>query len=71
MNIVTLNDKNKNCDRAKQYYREANAWALEHCSSYDGHEVIDVSDFSYEHDVLALDTFKNEQDSVMFILWWR
>ena len=70
MTIITLNDKNKNWDQASQYYRDANSWALENCASYDGHEVIDVSDFSYEHDLLAQYTFKNEQDSFMFILRW-
>ena len=65
-----LNDKNKTHTQALEYYRDANIWALEHCLSYDGHEVVDVSDFSYEHDLLAQYTFKDEQDVVIFTLRW-
>jgi hypothetical protein len=71
MKTVMLNDKNKTYEQALEYYDEADVWALENCASYDGNEVVDVADFSYEYDVLAEYTFKNEEDAVMFLLRWK
>jgi hypothetical protein len=57
-------------DFAEQHFWNANLWALEHCSSYQGHNVQDVSDVSYIYDNLALYLFEDEQDALLFRLKW-
>jgi len=70
MRHIILNDGNKNYDQATQYFEEANLWARQHCASYQGCEVQDVSDFSDIHDMLAHYSFGNEKDVVIFQLRW-
>jgi hypothetical protein len=67
---VYLNDSNMSCDFAEQHFWNANLWALEHCSSYRGHNVQDVSDVSYQYDAIALYLFEDEQDALLFQLKW-
>ena len=68
---VYLNDSNMSYDFAEQHFWNANLWALEHCSSYRGHNVQDVSDVSYIYDNVALYLFEDEQDALLFRLKWQ
>lgn len=68
--LVTLNDRGLNWDQTLDYYERAAQWANEHCSSYLEKEIIDVADFSYEFDLLAVYRFANDQDAFMFQLCW-
>jgi hypothetical protein len=68
---VYLNDQNIKYEDAEQYFWSANQWALEHCSSYQGYSVQDVSDVSYIYDNIGLYLFKDEKDVVLFTLRWK
>jgi hypothetical protein len=68
---VYLNDAKVSYDFAEQHFWNANLWALEHCGSYKGHNVQDVSDVSYYYDNIALYLFENEQDALLFRLRWQ
>jgi hypothetical protein len=67
---VYLNDAKMSYDFAEQHFHNANLWAREHCRSYRGHDVQDVSDVSYYYDNIALYLFEDEQDALMFRLKW-
>lgn len=71
MNIVYLNDEGLTHNQAVDYYNDADKWAKANCPSYVGNEVVDVSDFSYTHDLLAQYKFKDEKDVIMFTLKWQ
>jgi hypothetical protein len=67
---VFLNDAKMDYDQSEIYFHNADHWALEHCQSYKGHNVQDVSDVSYQYDNIALYLFEDEQDALMFRLKW-
>jgi hypothetical protein len=67
---VYLNDRDLSYDFAEQHFLNADLWAREHCASYRGHDVQDVSDFSYQHDLIALYFFEEERDALLFRLKW-
>jgi hypothetical protein len=67
---VYLDDRNLSYNFAEQHFSDADLWAREYCASYQGHNVQDVSDFSYQHDFIALYLFKEERDATMFMLRW-
>jgi hypothetical protein len=67
---VYLNDANMSYDFAEQHFHNADFWAREHCSSYRGHNVQDVSDVSYQYDNIALYLFEDEHDALLFRLKW-
>ena len=67
---IYLNDANMNQDQSELYFMRADWWAREHCSSYQGHHVQDVSDVSYTHDYVALYTFADDSDATLFKLKW-
>jgi hypothetical protein len=68
---VYLNDAKMDYDFAEQHFYNANLWAREHCQSYKGHNIQDVSDVSYYYDNIALYLFEDEQDALMFRLKWQ
>lgn len=67
---IYLNDAKMNYDQSEIYFHNADRWAREHCRSYQGHNVQDVSDVSYIYDNVALYLFKDEQDALLFRLKW-
>lgn len=67
---VYLNDAGISYDFAEQHFHNADLWAREHCHSYKGHDVQDVSDVSYVYDNIALYLFGDEQDALLFRLKW-
>lgn len=52
------------------YFGEMDEWSKEHCSSYQGYEVVDTSDTSLIWDEVAEFKFGKEQDVLMFKLKW-
>jgi hypothetical protein len=70
MPSTTLNDKNLSYDAAWQHFYDADRWAQDHCSSYRGYSVQDVSDFSMLHDQIAVYEFAEEKDLLWFSLRW-
>lgn len=68
---VYLNDARMDWDESEVYFHNADAWAREHCRSYQGHNVQDVSDVSYVYDNIGLYLFNDERDATMFTLRWK
>jgi hypothetical protein len=68
---VFLNDSGQSYHEAEKRFWAANLWALDHCESYTGHNITDVSDVSRQWDYLARYTFRDEQDAVLFRLRWQ
>lgn len=68
---VYLNDAKMNYDEGEVYFHNADQWAREHCESYKGHNVQDVSDVSYVYDNVALYLFKQDKDAMIFKLKWE
>ena len=68
---VYLDDAKVSYDFAEQHFHNADIWAREHCQSYQGHDVRDVSDFSYTNDFIAFYLFEDEQDALIFRLRWQ
>jgi hypothetical protein len=68
---VYLNDAQMGYDESEVYFHNADQWAREHCASYRGHDIQDVSDVSYQYDNIALYLFEDERDQVMFELRWK
>ena len=68
---VYLDDSKIAYDDAEQYFTDAHDWAKKNCLSYKGHDVRDVSDFSYANDFIALYLFENEKDAMFFQLKWK
>lgn len=70
MITIMLNDEKMTYDESYLYFESAGVWAQENCQSFVDHEIVDVSDFSLTHDVLAQYQFKEEKDATMFLLRW-
>lgn len=70
MTDVWLNDSGHVIGGLKMF-AQADQWAQEHCQSYRGYEVTDVSDVSLVYDNVASYSFGNEQDALIFMLRWR
>lgn len=68
---VYLNDNNLDLDASELLFHNACEWAQDHCQSFYGHEIVDVSDFSYQYNSIALYQFGLEKDAVMFGLRWK
>lgn len=67
---VYLNDSDKSYEAAEQHFESAHRWAKKHCASYQKHEVMDVTDVSHTHDLVARYLFRDESDVVIFQLRW-
>jgi hypothetical protein len=68
---VLLNDeKFGNYDRARLHYIDASIWALKHCKSFQGYEIVDVADVSMIWDQVAEYRFTDERDVTLFKLTW-
>lgn len=72
MHKVYVNDgKSKGFDWNYLYFNERHKWAEANCSSYLGHEVIDVSDTSLQWDQVAEYRFDKLKDANWFKLRWE
>lgn len=68
---VLLNDDGLgNYDRARLYFIDASIWALKHCKSFQGYEIIDTTDVSMVWDQIAEYCFKDPRDVTLFKLVW-
>jgi hypothetical protein len=70
MREVWLDDGGIEYEKAEQRFQSAHLWAQKHCISYQKHEVVDVTDTSYTHDLIARYLFRDERDVVIFELRW-
>ena len=68
---VLLTDKDKTYDEAELCFEQAAIWARVNCPNYVNHEVIDVSDFSGDQDIIAEYQFTDEKDAMWFKLRWE
>jgi hypothetical protein len=68
---ILLNDRGLDWDQAVTYYEDADVWAVDHCASYHGCHVVDVTDSSYEFDLMAEYSFESEKDAMLFSLKWK
>jgi hypothetical protein len=66
---VLITDKNIPYEASEEYFATLDLWAQNNCgSAYKGHEVVDVSDFSYEYDQVAAYKFTNRKKADWFYL---
>jgi hypothetical protein len=70
---VYINDSGnpQGYDHLAEYWNNMSQWAQEHCSSYQGHDVQDVSDVSLQWDEVAEYRFLQERDAMLFELKWN
>lgn len=54
-----------------KYWSRMDQWAQEHCASYQGHSVQDVSDVSLQWDEIGEYKFLEERDAMLFKLKWE
>jgi hypothetical protein len=71
MKLVYLNDSNIPYESVENHFNEAASWAKEHCKSYIGYHVQDVSDVSGEYDHIAEYRFSDSKEAVWFELKYR
>ncbi len=68
---VLLTDQGlKNYDQARLHFIDASIWALYHCKSFQGYEIVETSDVSYEWDQIAEYRFTDKRDVFLFKLRW-
>jgi hypothetical protein len=68
---ILVTDENANgYDYNEAYFHRIDKWAQEHCASYIGFSVTDVSDSSYEWDEIGRYDFNKEEDAMLFMLRW-
>ena len=53
------------------YFNHVSMWALEHCASYSGYDVIDFGDTSIVWGNTGEYKFTDEQDATLFTLKWK
>lgn len=70
MKIVYLDDANMSYEDAEIHFDEAASWAKEHCVSFVGHDILDISDLSYVSDMIAEYKFSDPKDAAWFKLKW-
>jgi hypothetical protein len=70
MIFIILDDTGIAYEKVYDRYMAADAWAQEHCKSYEGYEITDISDMSLTNDVVAEYVFADERDGTLFKLKW-
>lgn len=70
LHVVYLTDENLGWDQAQEHFKNAYLWAKEHCPSYAGYEIRDVSYFSMREDLVAHYVFRDPEDMALFRLTW-
>jgi hypothetical protein len=58
-------------DSLPEYWNRMDVWAQDHCASYQGHDIQDVSDVSLQWDEIAEFQFLDEKDAMLFELKWK
>lgn len=69
--VLVTDEKSGGYEFNEAYFAEINEWAVEHCLSYTGYHVQDVSDASLFWDEIAAYHFIDEADAMLFRLKWR
>jgi hypothetical protein len=68
---VLLTDRGlSNYDQARLYFIDASIWALKNCKSFQGYEIVETSDVSYEWDQIAEYRFTDPRDVTLFKIAW-
>lgn len=70
MTEVWLDDADLDWGEAEIYFHNAEIWARRCCTSFVSCTVQDVSDYSNQHDQVALYLFNDAADATMFRLRW-
>jgi hypothetical protein len=70
LKLIYLTDSGRTWEQAEEYFQQAAHWAHENCLSYQGCDVVDVTDVCYEYDQIAEYGFDDEQDATLFALRW-
>lgn len=68
---VYLDDAKMTYDQSELYFMQADFWAQEHCTSYRGCHIQDVSDVSYVYDNIGMYLFDDPRDATAFRLRWK
>lgn len=68
---VYLDDTEMSYVVAEQYFKEAAAWAKEHCPSFVECVVEDVSDYTLYNDLVSSYAFRDEHDASIFKSMWK
>ncbi len=71
MKVVYLNDKGLSYEQAPIHFKEAAEWAKRQCQSFIEYHVQDVSDTSYQYDLIAQYGFNDPKDALLFELKWK
>ena len=67
---VYLTDKDIEYENVPRHFLTIKNWAHEHCPSFTGVDIVDVSDTSVQYDHIAEFTFGTEKDANWFKLKW-
>lgn len=57
-------------DQARWHFIDASIWALYNCKSFQGYEIVETSDVSYEWDQIAEYRFTDPRDVLLFKIRW-
>lgn len=67
---ILVTDQGFDYDQAHRYFKKIKRWSKKNCPSFRNMTVVDVSDVSPTHDLIAQFQFSDEKDSVWFHLKW-
>ena len=70
ISVLVTDSGSANYEHNAEYFGAINEWAADHCASYRGYRVQDVSDASLVWDEIAEYLFDSEADEVLFRLKW-
>lgn len=68
--VLVTDSSSGSYEKNAEYFGAINEWAAEHCESYCGYRVQDVSDVSYQWDEIAEYLFESTADELLFRLKW-
>lgn len=57
-------------DQARWHFIDASIWALYNCRSFQGYEIVETADVSYEWDQIAEYRFTDPRDVTLFKIRW-
>jgi hypothetical protein len=70
ISVLVSDSGSANYEHNTEYFGAINEWAADHCASYRGYRVQDVSDASIAWDEIAEYLFESEADELLFRLKW-
>jgi hypothetical protein len=70
ISVLVTDSGSANYEHNTEYFGAINEWAADHCASYRGYRVQDVSDASIAWDEIAEYLFESEADELLFRLKW-